>query len=356
MKGKYIAGIFAGVILVAGAALVLRGRESKPSASAGSPASAARFENVGNLVTAPGRVEPISEDIRLGSELNGKLREVLVDEGDHVHQGQVLAVLVNGDYLADVKASEAQLSLKQADLRKTVNGARREERRQAQATVTEAEAVLENARADMQRHKLLYDKGVVSREDADHYERVFKVAQAQYDEAAQHFKFIDEQTREEDVAHAQADVALGVAQLDEARARYEKTVLRSPIDGVVLRRYHRAGESVSNSSTAPDPIFALGDRDILRVRVDVDETDIARVALGDQAYVMADAYGTRKFYGHVVRLGGELGRKNVRTDEPTERLDTKILETLVQLDGSSGLPIGLRVDAYIIPNSEQNKN
>ena len=61
----------------------------------------------------------------------------------------------------------------------------------------------------------------------------------------------------------------------------------------------------------------------------------------------ATAYGDKVFTGKIARIGHILGRKNVRTDEPTERVDTKILETLVDLDPGSALPLGLRVDAFI---------
>ena len=124
-----------------------------------------------------------------------------------------------------------------------------------------------------------------------------------------------------------------------------KTVVRAPMDGVILRRHLRAGETVSDKPEFP--IFTMADDSILRVRVDVDETDVARVAVGQAAWFTADAFGDRKFLGHVVRVGEQLGRKRVRTDEPTERIDTKILETLVQLDGHPPLPVGLRVDSYI---------
>jgi HlyD family secretion protein len=70
-----------------------------------------------------------------------------------------------------------------------------------------------------------------------------------------------------------------------------------------------------------------------------------------EAYVKAEAYGDRRFTGKVVRIGEALGRKNVRTDEPTERVDTKILETLIELDPGQTLPIGLRVDAFLKPRS-----
>jgi HlyD family secretion protein len=82
--------------------------------------------------------------------------------------------------------------------------------------------------------------------------------------------------------------------------------------------------------------------------VEVDETEVSKVRVGQSAYVTADAYGTQKFWGHVVRVGQELGRKNVRTDEPTERVDTKILETLVELNPGASIPVGLRVDGFIV--------
>jgi HlyD family secretion protein len=86
--------------------------------------------------------------------------------------------------------------------------------------------------------------------------------------------------------------------------------------------------------------------------MDVDETEVAKIKVGQAAYVTADAYGSQKFAGRVVRVGKELGRKNVRTDEPTEKVDTKILETLVELDPGANLPVGLRVDTYIKTDSE----
>jgi len=159
--------------------------------------------------------------------------------------------------------------------------------------------------------------------------------------------------RQEDQAFAQADLQLAKAQLQEAQARYEKTLIKSPIDGTVLRKHHRNGESVSNSSTIPDPILTIGDKGVLRVRMDVDETDVDRVHVGQKAYVTADAYGKQKFWGHVVRVGEQLGPKNVRTDEPTERVDVKILETLVELDKGVELPVGLRVDTFVVSGNAE---
>ncbi|MFZ0288082.1 MAG: efflux RND transporter periplasmic adaptor subunit [Candidatus Sulfotelmatobacter sp.] len=301
-------------------------------------------------IAGPGRVEPYSEDIKIGSELSGRLKSVLVEEGDAIHRGQVLAELENADYRAQVESAKASVVAKEAALRKVINGARRQERDEAWSSVNEAKAVMENAQSELHRRQALFAAGVVSREELDRYAREADVAKARYEAAVQQHSLVDDHAREEDRSLAEADFQLAKAQLEEAQARYEKTFIRSPIEGSVLRKHHRSGESVSNSSTVPDPVLTIGDRKTLRVRVDVDETDVSKVRVGQKAYVTADAFGQQKFWGHVVRVGQQLGPKNVRTDEPTERVDTKILETLVELDPGAELPDGLRVDAFIVPD------
>jgi HlyD family secretion protein len=305
------------------------------------------------IISGPGRVEPLSEDIKLGSELSGKLKSVRVEEGDHVTSGQLLAELQNDDYRAQIGSAEAQVIAKEATLRKVLNGARVQERSEAMSSVRAAQAVMNNARAEMERRQKLFAAGVISREENERYSRQYDVAKAKYEEAAEHHSLVDDRAREEDRAFAEADLQLARASLEEARARYAKTLLKSPIDGTVLRKHHRSGESVSNSSTVPDPIVTIGDKHVLRVRVDVDETEVGKVHVGQRAYVTADAFAGQKFWGRVVRVGEQLGRKNVRTDEPTERVDTKILETLVELDKGAQLPVGLRVDAFILGDRVQ---
>ena len=346
LTNRIVLAVGLGVFLLT-ASLVVASRRAHESAIASAAASANRAPL---LIAGPGRVEPYSEDIKIGSELSGRLKSVKVEEGDAIHRGEVLAELENADYRAQVESARASVVAKEATLRKVINGARRQERDEAWSSVTEARAVMENSQSELHRRQELFKAGVVSREELERYSREADVAKAKYDEAVQQHALVDDHAREEDRSFAEADLKLAQGQLDEAEARYEKTFIRSPIDGTVLRKHHRSGESVSNSSTVPDPILTIGDRKTLRVRVDVDETDVSKVQVGQRAYVTADAYGSKKFWGHVVRLGQQLGPKNVRTDEPTERVDTKILETLVELDAGAQLPDGLRVDAYIVPD------
>ena len=297
------------------------------------------------VVAAPGVIEPQSESVKVSAQMSGTVQRLLVDEGDAVVTGQVIAELTNDDLRARVRSAEADLAAREADARRVVNGARAEERRQADADVRQAEADLAHAKADHARAKELFDEKVISRAEMDRAEQALNVAAARTDSLRERHALIDADAREEDRSRADADVALARARLAEARALLDKTIVRAPIDGVVLWRHAKAGESVSTQFDSP--IVTIGDRSKLRVRVDVDETDIARIMLGQPAYVTADAFGDRRFPGRVIRIGQSLGKKNIRTDEPAERVDQKVLETLIELEDGHELPIGLRVRAFL---------
>ncbi len=318
----------------------LRSRERPVDAAP--PVSSTSHEG---LISAPGRVEAVSEEIRVSSELSGRLHGVPVEEGDRVHKGQVLAQIENEDYIARVSAAEATLAQRQAELERVINGARSQERLAAEADVQAAKAVLDNSQREAERRRRLADHQMISRDEADRYQRAYQVAQAEYERAWQQFSLIDADARIEDRRRAEAAVGSAQAQLAEARAYLEKTYIRSPLDGVVLRKLRHTGENVSTQFDSP--IVTLADDSSLRVRLDVDETDVAHLRVGQPVFVTAEAYGTQKFTGHIIRVGRILGRKNVRTDEPSERVDTKILETLMELDPGQKLPLGLRVDAFV---------
>jgi multidrug resistance efflux pump len=296
-------------------------------------------------IVAPGRVEPVSEEVNVSSQVPGKLSWVPLEEGDHVRRGQIIAEISNEDYRARVVSAEAQIRLREAELLRILNGSREQERREALAAVKEAEAVLANAKLEQLRRQELYRSKVISKSESERAEREHDVAKARYDAAREHHSFVDATAREDDRLRAEAEVAVARAQALEAKALLEKTVIRSPIVGVVLRKHLHTGESISD--LLQSPIYTLADPSQLRVRVDVDERDIAKIRVGQRAWFTADAYGDKRFWGRVVKIGQILGKKNIRSDGPTERVDQKILETLVDLEPGSGLPIGLRVNSYL---------
>jgi HlyD family secretion protein len=294
------------------------------------------------IVAAPGFVEPASEVLAISASAPGRLLYMKVGEGDAVTSGEVIAEIENGDLRAQLSVAEADLEARQAELARLEAGAREQERRQAEAALQEATAASSLARLVFNRQNSLRDSGAVSRETIDRLRADLQAADARRELTAEKLSLIEAPPRSEDVAIAEARVADAQARVAEAKALIEKTIVRSPINGVVLRRYEQAGEMVSIQP--PTLIAQVGDLSHLRVRAQIDESDVGRVAVGQKVWITADAYGDRQFRGTVVRVGDIMGKKNFRTDEPGERMDTKVLEVLIDLEQGVQMPVGLRVD------------
>lgn len=298
------------------------------------------------FVTGPGRVEARSEEIDVAPEISGRLAVVLVDEGDRVEAGQVLARLEQRDFVARVAAATARLDVAKADLDRLVNGARTEERNEADAIAAEALAELDHARIQAERAQRLFAEGVIPREQLDAAQRDLHVAVAKSSATGERAAFVNAAARDDERRRAEGAVALARASLDEAAALLAKTEIRSPIAGVVLRRHKLAGESVSLDGPAT-AIVTLADTGVLRVRMEIDERDVAAVHQGQRGWVTAEAFGDQRFSGRIVRIAPMFGRKKLFVDQPVERIDTKVLEALMELEPGTSLPIGLRVDGYL---------
>lgn len=300
----------------------------------------------GAFIVAPGKVEATSEDIDLGFEIPGRIEAVLVDEGDRVTEGQVLARLDDSVQQAARASALARLAMARAELDRVVNGARTEERREADAARAQAQVAFDQARLEADRRRNLFTDGVIAREEFERAERDERLAKARLDEATERARTVQADARTDERARAEAAVALAQAQIAEVDAQLSKTTLRAPQDGVVVRRYRRTGETIS-FDRRETLVFTMANPDTLRVRVDVDETEISRVSVGQPVEITADAYGDRVFRGVVSRVSTALGRKTITTDDPAERADTKVLEVLADLEPGTVLPMGLRVDVKV---------
>ena len=207
-------------------------------------------------VTATGSIQPTTQ-VDVSSELSGALAEVSVDFNDRVEVGQVLARLDDTKLNDVVLTTSAQLQAAEASLK------------QAEAAAREALANLES--------------------------------QAELDRRGQstRLKMIaSEVARDRAVAAvdgAKADVALAKARLSEAENELKKATIRSPIAGVVLNRTAEPGQIVAASLNAPVLFTLAEDLARMELRVDVDEADIGRVAVGNTAEFTVDAFPDRSF-------------------------------------------------------------
>lgn len=299
-------------------------------------------------IAARGRVEgATSQEIKLASRVVGRLQQVPVNDGDPIHKGQVIAVLENNDLQAQVEQARASVLHAQAALERLRNGARPEERAAAHAAMNEAQAAADNALQNYLRsQKLFQEGGIISQSVLDQSERDSKMAQSRLESATQNYKLVMAPPRREDVASAQAELSLARAQLAQAQDNYDNTYVRSPVDGVVIKRYMNPGESISYESLY-QPIVSVSDTTHLMIRTEIDETDIGKIQIGQRASIRCDAFRGQVFNGHVVRISGGLGPKKIQTDNPTEKIDMDVLESFVEVEPGSPLRVGLRVDVYI---------
>jgi HlyD family secretion protein len=304
-----------------------------------------------HVVAAAGLVEPVSHARELSASVVGRIVKMNVEEGDHVAQGDIIAEIENDDLKAQQAQAEATAMARERELARLKTGARPQEISAAKAELREAEATASVARSNFERRNALGMKQIASQEQVDQARADRDTAEAHRDFLAQKLSLLAAPPRVEDVAIAEANVNGANARLNEIKAQIEKTIVRAPIDSSVLKLYRRIGETVSN--LPPTAIAIIGDTSQLRVRADIDQADVANIGLHQNVWVTADAFRGKRFRGTVSHIGAQLGRKNFRNETPEERVDTKILEVLIDLEPDAGLPIGLPVDITLdgLPNT-----
>jgi HlyD family secretion protein len=327
------------------ATLVLAGAAWGVGSSGPEGQAVVRRGDVVRTVVAPGVVESETDEVSLGFDTSGRIAAVLVDEGETVAPGQLLARLDDRIALAKLAQAEAELAAAEARRDAAYRGARRGELEAAEADVASLRAQAADRERTRSRTEALQGSGAVSAAAIDGARDASAAANAALAAADARLGVLRSGARGEARREASAAMAAAEALVEEARAYVSYFELRSPIAGVVVRRLGEPGEQVS--SMPPTVVLTVADMRRLRLRTEIDEADVGRVSVGDGGYATADAFSGRRFPGKVVRVGRALGRKHVQTEDPRQRVDTRVLDVLFQLDDSSGLPLGLRMQVHV---------
>lgn len=300
----------------------------------------------GEWIGGLGVIEPAAPESRLGPGVPGRIASVHVEEGQHVDAGAVLVELESNAERAALAAAEADVAVAEAQLARTRAGVRSEDLEALSSEASAAHARAELSAGILARLEAAAHGGGVTADELDRARR-----QAEADrltaETAEARRRAGVNGRPIDVRVADAQLQAAIARRDRARAELDRLRIVAPIAGEILEVHHRVGEYVQ--PVGAEPVVVLGDTSTLRARIDIDERDVARVAVGARALITVDALPEERFEGRVVAIGHRMGRKNVRTDEPTERIDTKILEVVVELGAVDRLIVGQRVMAYVAP-------
>lgn len=340
------------VALVAGAAvlvlaLVAWAVRDRGGASGAASASADPGGEPGVALACTARVEGASETAEVGAGVDGVVAEVRVKEGDRVRAGDVLAVISRPELPAELSAARAAAEAARQARVRVMRGSRQEDRERAEAEVAAAEAVVAQAQAQHERSQRLFVQGILSVAERDEARRHLDVSQAQLLAARKAADLVQAPPLPEEAARAAADVRAAEDRVRVLEQMLEKTLIRAPADGTVLKTFMRPGESFS--TFVPRPIMSLADTSRLRVRAEVDERDVARVFMGQRVRVRGDGWTDAGVPGRVARLGAEMGRRTVRTGDPAEKSDRDVLEAIVELDRQDPrLVVSLRVTALFL--------
>jgi len=266
MSKKTIYFLLGGVVLIIILLVVLKKTGAVGNKDEGKEVETALVKEITltETVSATGKVQPEVE-VKISSEVSGEIIELPIKEGQAIKKGDLL-VRINPDlYESGVSRSSASLST-------------------ARAGVAQADAQLKEAKANYDRNKRLFDKGVISKSEWDKIVSAYEVAQA------------GRQSAYYNMQSAGATVT-------EARDNLNRTTIYSPVDGTISKLDAELGERVvGTQQMTGTEILRVANLNNMEVEVDVNENDIVKIEIGDEANIEVDAYLKKKFKGVVTSI------------------------------------------------------
>ena len=295
-----------------GGAYAWRHRSSEEAASAYRTAKVDRGD-IRVTISATGALNATSQ-VDVGSQISGQVTDVLVDYNDHVSKGQVIARIDPSTYEAQIAQGNAQIN-------------------SARAGVATAQATLRNAEADYNRKAELAQQQLIARGDLD-------LARAARDQARAQ------------LASAQAQIRQQTASTQTSRLNLQRTVIRSPVDGVVLSRSIEPGQTVAASLQAPVLFQIAEDLSQMEILLAVDEADIGQVKPGLDVAFTVDAYPERHFRGKVkqVRLAAT-NTSNVITYPVVVAVDNSDQSLLPGMTANAEIEVSHRENVLRVSNA-----
>ena len=275
-----------------------------------------------------------------GSE---RIASVLVQEGDEVHRGQVLACLDTSRLIPEVAQAKAQVASQRAVVDKMHSGNRPEEIAEARANLVDAEADAVKARRDYERVKLLVAQQVISRQAFDTTKAASEEADAKVEHTRQAYELEMKGPRQEDIAQAEAQLQANQAQLALLRQQLADAQLVAPLDAVVRSRLMEPGEMASPQK----PVFALAITNPKWVRTYVSEHELGWIFPGMSASVAVDSFPNQRLAGWIgfISPAAEFTPKSVETEELRTSL---VYEVRVFVkDPADELRLGMPATVYV---------
>ncbi|MFW1772579.1 HlyD family efflux transporter periplasmic adaptor subunit [Acinetobacter seifertii] len=267
-----------------------------------------------NDLTLYGNVD--IRQVSLAFEQSGRIEKLLVQEGDKVKAGQVLAILNTNSLEIQAKQAQAQLKAQQEAIVKQQVGARPEEISQAKAQLASTQADLDKASKNLQRLQILVnstDGRAISQQELDYAKSNQYSAEAAVRERQANLELIIKGARQEDREATKAQYDATKANLDLINYNLSQAELKSPVNAVVRARLQEVGDM----TTAQKAVYTLALTDPKWVRVYANEKDLSSTHMGGTAQVIRDSYPNQPINGKIGYISSvaEFTPKTVQTDE-----------------------------------------
>jgi HlyD family secretion protein len=263
-----------------------------------------------NKIVAEGKVIPVKYSV-LSFSVSGIISEVLVAEGDKVEAGQVLVRLDSRELQAKSQSDLADLAKAQASHSKTSVGLRPQEVMMKQAVMAQNRASSEEARANFERSRQLFEQGAVSEQQLDKDKTAYLKTQAELRQSEADLDMAKAGSRTEDIAVTAADVAAAEAKLHGTQESIVLTELRAPFSGTIASIDLKVGEFVSIDPAKRDENVEITDNDNIQLAdlskwliktTDLTEINIARIKEGAEVKITFDAIPGLEIPGKVTRI------------------------------------------------------
>ena len=242
-------------------------------------------------VAATGILNPVVS-VSVGSQVSGQIKELFADFNSEVRKGQLIARIDPEQIEYRMRQAQADLDASRASV-----GTQQANVAVQRAEVARAEANLSEAKRDLERKKSLVEKNFIAASEAEKADSLFKAQVAGLDSAKAQLGVADANAR-----NSIAVVKQREAQLAQAKIDLERTAIRSPVDGIVVKRSIEPGQTVAASLQAPE-LFVIA-QNLADMQVDsaIDESDVGRVRVGQGATFTVDSFPGRTFAGAVKQV------------------------------------------------------
>lgn len=299
MKKKRIYWISGIVVLILIALIIYKKSKGSGNESKVFTQEVSRHD-ITETVSANGKIQP-EVNVKISSEISGEIIELHVVEGQKVKEGMLL-IKINPDiYISALNRVEASLNSSKADLAS------------AKARLVQVDAKLKNSEKTYNRNKTLFNQGAIS-------EAEFENREAEYEEAK-----AEAEAQKESVNAAKYRVKSAEATRKEALDNLKRTTIYAPDDGTVSGLQVEKGERVvGTGQMAGTPMMDIAKMEVMEVNVEVNESDIVRVGMGDTALIEVDAYLNRKFKGVVTEIANASTNQSAQSMDQVTNFEVKI--------------------------------